>query len=74
MVERRLISDWHGTEDEALALVDAVKRSCDCQKDMAGRILRPCGAHRALIDQRFLDGLLWGRHAASRYRAEEWSR
>lgn len=57
---------WNGTDDEASLLLGIIKKSCDCQDTFE------CSMHRLIrTDQRFLDGLLWGRRNAGRYRDEE---
>ena len=70
---------WHGTEDEAIALLRAMDRTCTvrwgegerCAVGPHGERLRACASHRLLLDQRALDGLLWMRRSAERLRAEE---
>ena len=70
---------WHGTEDEAIALLRAMDRVCTaqggdgerCAFGPRGERLRTCATHRLLLDQRALDGLVWMRRAADRLRAEE---
>ena len=65
---------WHGTQDEALALVDALARNCTCQFGMMNVRLSTCPGHTALVeDQGFLDRLLFERRDAARLRAEEWA-
>jgi hypothetical protein len=70
---------WHGTEEEATALLRAFDRACTENRDedecctfgSRGERVRTCAAHRTLLDQRALDGLLWMRRIARRLRAEE---
>jgi hypothetical protein len=69
---------WHGTEDEAIALLKAFDRVCTqqrggehCAFGLRGERLHTCSAHRLLMDQRALDGLLWMRKMAPRLCAEE---
>ena len=70
---------WHGTEDEAIALLRAFDRVCTqqrgggecCTFGPRRERLQTCAAHRLLMDQRALDGLLWMRRMAPRLRAEE---
>jgi len=70
---------WHGTEEEATALLQAFDRACSekqgegerCAFGSGGERLRTCAAHRLLLDQRALDGLLWMRRIAPRLRSEE---
>lgn len=53
---------WHGTEHEINELVQATNRVCECTKDEAsGKVTKRCEAHKALLDQRFLDGVLANR-------------
>jgi hypothetical protein len=56
---------FKGTEAETLELLAATENSCaapdKCAKDLQGRLVKMCAAHRALMDQRFLDGILWTR-------------
>jgi len=53
---------FQGSEKETIDLLAAAERNCDCKKDPQGRIVGLCGAHQALLDQRFLDGVLkWRR-------------
>lgn len=62
---------WNGTNEEALALLQALHRHCECRID-AGRTLAPCAAHTMLVhDQRAVDGLLFMRRMAARLRREE---
>jgi hypothetical protein len=62
---------WNGTADEALALLDALQRNCECRVEQ-GRTVAACGAHRMLArDQRAVDGLIFMRRMAARLLAEE---
>lgn len=64
---------WHGTESESYALLDAIARNCECRFDDCGALVQACAAHYALTrNQRFLDGLLYGRRVAERFIREEW--
>ena len=67
---------FQGSYDETLKLLAAVENSCTepdkCQKDPAGRVTRMCAAHRALLDQRFLNGVLYVRREQARFQKEEW--
>jgi hypothetical protein len=75
----RRMTLWHGTEDEAIALLRAFDRVCTQQRGGGercvfgprGERLHTCAAHRLLMDQRALDGLLWMRQMAPRLCAEE---
>jgi hypothetical protein len=62
---------WHGTSDECLQLLHAIRQHCACRVD-AGLMLAPCSAHAMLArDQRAMDGLLFMRRMAERLLAEE---
>jgi hypothetical protein len=62
---------WHGTSEEALALLHALWAHCECRTD-TGRTIAPCAGHRMLVhDQRAVDGLLFVRRIASRLLTEE---
>jgi hypothetical protein len=62
---------WHGTTDEALALLHALREHCECRVDH-GRTVTPCASHSMLArDQRAVDGLLFMRRMAVRLLAEE---
>ena len=62
---------WHGTADEAVALLHALSHNCAC-KIVDGRTIAPCSGHRMLaLDQRAIDGLVFVRRIAERLLAEE---
>jgi hypothetical protein len=63
---------WHGDTAGALALQVAVEHNCTCEVDANGRT-RPgkCSAHRAMLDQRFVDGILFGRYLTEQLLREE---
>jgi hypothetical protein len=67
---------FQGTEDETQALLAATEHSCappePCIKDVQGKVTRICAAHRALLDQKFLDGVLFERRRRDELLAEEW--
>jgi hypothetical protein len=66
---------WRGTQEEAMALVNAVARNCTCEFGLMGVRIRACEPHRMLTeDQRALDGLLFVRRFADRLRREEFAR
>jgi hypothetical protein len=65
--------NWHGTEEEWGALLDAVDLHCACLYTSMGTPLRRCVAHSILQDQRALDGLLWMRRLRTRLQREEQS-
>jgi hypothetical protein len=69
----RLQAVWHGTEAESRALLAAVARYCACQFADNGALAAACPSHDALVrNQRFLDGLLFGRRIGQRLIHEEW--
>ena len=62
---------WHGTRQESLELLHAVRQHCTCEVEN-GRMVTTCAAHAMLArDQRAVDGLLFVRHMAERLLAEE---
>jgi hypothetical protein len=64
---------WHGTADEALALLAAVNEHCTCRREHK-RVVAGCGSHHMLAhEQRAIDGLLFMRRMAERLRAEEFT-
>jgi hypothetical protein len=63
---------WHGTQTEALELLQALSRNCSCVVTAEGVRLSTCAPHQMLSsDQRAVDGLLFGRRIATRLREEE---
>ena len=58
---------WNGTPIEYLELTRILGRNCECDHGPA-----PCAAHAMTDDQRLLNGLLYGRRLAARFRDEEW--
>jgi hypothetical protein len=60
---------WHGDLTQAYALIEAIAHNCTCSQTPPGQA--GCPAHRALGEQRFIDGLLWMRHLRARLLAEE---
>ena len=66
---------WNGTEAESDDLLVSLALYCACEFDAAGARIKTCPPHDALVhNQRFLDGLLFGRRIAHLLIAEEWSR
>jgi hypothetical protein len=56
---------WHGSETEALELLEAIAHNCSCEL-IATRERMGCSAHTMIAyDQRTLDGLLFARRMAS---------
>jgi hypothetical protein len=65
---------WHGTQIEALELLQALSRNCSCVLTAEGVRLSTCAPHAMLAsDQRAIDGLLFARRIAARLRTEEFS-
>jgi hypothetical protein len=63
---------WHGTQTEALELLQALSRNCSCVVTAEGVRLSTCVPHEMLSsDQRAVDGLLFGRRIAARLMREE---
>ena len=63
---------WHGTQTEALELLQALSRNCSCVVTGEGVRLSTCAPHEMLsTDQRAVDGLLFARRIALRLRSEE---
>ncbi len=66
---------WHGTQQEAFDLVNAIARNCTCEFGLMGVRLATCAPHRMLTeDQRALNGLLFARRMAERLNSEEFTR
>jgi hypothetical protein len=62
---------WNGTTDEALALLHALLKHCECRVQ-DGRTVSACAGHLMLAhDQRAVDGLLFMRRMAPRLLSEE---
>jgi hypothetical protein len=67
-----LASVWHGDADLAQRFQHAIERNCSCEIDIAsGQRNGKCPAHQALLDQRFLDGVLFAHYLLERLRREE---
>ena len=64
-------SVWKGSVAELLELQRAIERNCECARDSGGIISGKCGAHRALVDQRFIDSVLFYRWLRDRLIDEE---
>ena len=65
---------WHGTQTEALELLQALSRNCSCVVTAAGVRITMCVPHEMLAsDQRAVDGLLFARRIASRLQREEFN-
>jgi hypothetical protein len=64
---------WHGTADEALALLAVVNEHCTCRR-VNQRVMAVCPTHVMLSrEQRAIDGLLFMRRMAERLIVEEFS-
>jgi hypothetical protein len=59
------VTVWHGSREDAAALETAIRHNCACQSGS------PCGAHAAMLDQRYLDGVLFARFMRERLLREE---
>lgn len=70
-----VLAIFKGTEREMLELLTAVEHSClppePCQRDAHGKVVKLCSAHRALLEQRYLDGVLYVRRNLKRFLDEE---
>ena len=55
---------FRGDPAQVRALLYAVERNCTCQSGN-------CSAHQAILDQRFLDGLLFAAYLHDRLLIEE---
>jgi hypothetical protein len=63
---------WHGTQTEALELLQALSRNCSCVLTAEGVRLSTCAPHDMLSsDQRAVDGLLFARRIAPQLLDEE---
>jgi len=67
---------FKGSEDETKDLLAATEHSCtppdQCVKDPQGKVTQVCAAHRALLNQKFLDGVLAARRRREEILLEEW--
>ena len=66
----QLAAVFRGDAAQLYALMRAVEHNCTCETD-AEVVKGHCPAHRALLDQRLLDGVLYGRYLAERLLLEE---
>ena len=65
---------WHGTQTEALELLQALSHNCACVVSAEGVRLAICAAHEMLADdQRAMDGLLFARRILERLVREEFA-
>ena len=63
---------WHGTQTEALELLQALSHNCSCVVTAEGVRLTTCAPHDMLTsEQRAVDGLLFARRIALQLRREE---
>lgn len=62
---------WGGDVESAQRLQHVIERNCSCEINTAGQRNGKCPAHQALLDQRFLDGLLWAQWLRERLVLEE---
>jgi hypothetical protein len=63
----RMVVVWHGDFMSAQALIEAIGHNCDCNGKQPG----VCSAHQAMLDQRFLDRILFARYLRDRLLTEE---
>lgn len=62
---------FHGTSEEAYALVASLDHNCTCVKE--GDEPKVCLMHQGILyEQRFADGLLFARRISAKLIAEEW--
>lgn len=63
---------WHGSQTEALDLLQALSRHCSCVVTAEGVRQSTCPPHEMLaLDQRAIDGLVFFRRIAARLQREE---
>jgi len=63
---------WHGSQAEALDLLQALSRHCSCVVTAEGARVSTCPPHQMLsVDQRAIDGRLFVRRIAVRLQLEE---
>ena len=62
---------FRGDRAQVRALMLAVEHNCSCEISPEGLVSGNCFAHQALLDQRWLDGLLFARWLHERLEAEE---
>ena len=73
MVAKQVV--FHGNQNEAADLVNAIARNCSCEYALMGVRVNTCPPHRMLVeDQRALDGLVFMRHQVKQLRGEEFSK
>jgi hypothetical protein len=60
------VAVFHGTSDEAIALLEAVARNCPNKPPCLG-----CAAHKAMLDQRWLNHLVFLHRIRERLLKEE---
>jgi len=59
------VTIWHGSTQDAVDLDAAIRHNCACQSGPG------CGAHSAMLDQRFIDGILFARFMRAQLLKEE---
>lgn len=66
------MAEWHGTAKEGEELDAAFREHCQCKFDQQdGHRTDTCEAHRSVLDQEFLDRLLFARRIVQTLRNEE---
>ena len=63
-------SVFHGDAIETRDLMRAIDHNCSCETN-DGLVSGDCPAHRAMLDQRWLNGLLFARYMTERLLVEE---
>lgn len=58
---------FRGDAEQVRALIEAVEHNCVCDPPGRGN----CLTHQAMLDQRWLDGLLFARYLTERLMLEE---
>lgn len=62
---------FRGDGNQMRALLNAIEHNCTCASAADGTVKGDCPAHRALLDQRFLDHMLFGWWLRDQLLAEE---
>jgi hypothetical protein len=66
------VAEWHGTAKEGEELDKALSEHRQCTFDQQdGHRTATCEAHRMVLDQEFLDRLLFARRIVDKLRNEE---
>jgi hypothetical protein len=65
-----VLTVWHGDIKQAYALIEAIAHNCTCAQ--TPQASGGCPAHRALGEQRFIDGILFAVYLRERLLSEEY--